>query len=1207
LANFDLETTVVPSGLSVIEASAGTGKTWTIAHLVPRLLLDGVVSEVGELLLVTFTEDAARELGARTRRQLAMLVEQIDAGSTPPPDENGVGILLERFNRLPDPDRDAAHLRLQLALDESDQLAVSTIHAFCQRVLIAESFLCGTPAGLELLPDVRQIQLDAVEDTWRTELATDPMLTGAAVVGREWSVKKDFEAWDLLTRHPNSRMVPVPLSLSDARNQVTEVLAVLRDARDDLASLEDIAARPGIKLNESGTTNVPQLGTWRRWLQRLDSRRPSTTIFHLAAQLEQVGGWFNRRSNAGKAAEADANGLALVQAAGGVGEVLQRLRWAWLGHLHRSAKSRFEEHLRRHNAITYEGLIHHLHRALCEGANGPSLARRLSEQWKVGLIDESQDTDQRQLEIFRAIFDRDSSRERLILVGDPKQSIYGFRGGDLEAYLAARPAEESRISTLAVTYRSAPGLVRALNRLFERPGSLGSPALDYTPATAARQDADLPLPEDGQARLVAWVVPDTTVAPWGHSNPRQAQAAACTATAIVALLNGGGENAEAIYPSQIAVLTRTNKEARVVHEALRTRGVPAVVRDDADVMRSETASDLATFLRAVLFPTHPGWRRAAMATRLFGYDATRLAALTDPEADARLASFSEWNDVWRERGITALMATLESQSESAVRLAQHPDGERYLTDLRHLVELLQAHEAEGTRSPETLLHWFEGAGNSEEHSADERLRRLERDGAAVQVVTVYRAKGLEFDFVYCPYLWSVRDEKESPPYLLVREQDGWILSDRTRSGAGATKRASDAERVREELRLAYVALTRARRRVTLLAGALGYSSGRKLPPTALDWLLRPEGGADTIEEWYESTADAKRNPSACPHEVTLGRFRDADPDLITVLAPPTPTRAKWREPGDVTDPMRARPTPSVDMRGWHLTSFSQLAHGRHEERERHDTGMESQTEPVHSGEGHTVDPGELESTPVPLATFARGPQAGNCLHEILERWNFTENPVALIDRSLKRHRLHSEQAVFSIQRALDALRTTRLTALGTTVASAAVDPSLSEWEFLLPLGRGGISGLALSEIFARHARNDAEADYALELAGLPRQTLAGMLTGYIDRLVHWSDRWAVIDWKSNYLGSGFQDYDHHALWRCAARQHYVLQIHLYLVALRRYLGLYDSGTTRVSGSLFFLRGVAPDRRCGVLDFEPTAALLDDLEGLFVSTRDGAPS
>ena len=153
MANFDLETTVVPSGLSVIEASAGTGKTWTIAHLVPRLLLDGVVSEVGELLLVTFTEDAARELGARTRRQLAMLVEQIDAGSTPPPDENGVGILLERFNRLPDPDRDAAHLRLQLALDESDQLAVSTIHAFCQRVLIAESFLCGTPAGLELLPD----------------------------------------------------------------------------------------------------------------------------------------------------------------------------------------------------------------------------------------------------------------------------------------------------------------------------------------------------------------------------------------------------------------------------------------------------------------------------------------------------------------------------------------------------------------------------------------------------------------------------------------------------------------------------------------------------------------------------------------------------------------------------------------------------------------------------------------------------------------------------------------------------------------------------------------------------------------------------------------------------------------------------------------------------------------------------------------------
>ena len=352
----------------------------------------------------------------------------------------------------------------------------------------------------------------------------------------------------------------------------------------------------------------------------------------------------------GRAASDEAGALPIVAAAGAVEASLGVTGWAWLAHLNQAAERRYERSLRRTNAVTYDGLIRHLHRALCAGPNRAALAQRLSEKWTVGLIDESQDTDQQQVDIFRAIFDRGREPGRLILVGDPKQAIYSFRGGDLDAYLSARPTDDARISSLATTYRSAPGLVTALNALFGRSRAFATPDLSYPAATAARRDEELPLPDDGHGRLVAWVIPDADTEDWTRAQPRRARAAACTATAIVDLLDRTMRaGATRVNPSHVAVLTRTNLEARLVHEALRARRVPSVVRDDGDVMQSGTASDLAAILKAVLSPTHPGWRRAAMATRLFGYDSAMLAALTTADADRWLNNFSTWNDLWDRR------------------------------------------------------------------------------------------------------------------------------------------------------------------------------------------------------------------------------------------------------------------------------------------------------------------------------------------------------------------------------------------------------------------------------------------------------------------------------------------------------------------------------------------------------------------------------
>ena len=1217
MSNFHLHVTEVPKGLSVIEASAGTGKTWTISHLLPRLLVDGVVSDIGEVLLVTFTEDAARELGERTRRQLAALVAHADGDTRPGDDEEGIRVLLDRLGALAAPERDTAMLRLRLALDESDQLAVSTIHSFCKQVLASESFLCGMPAGFEVLPDAGELRSDAVKDTWRTDLAADSLLAAVAALGK-WSVEGDLKAWRSLTQRPSTQMEPVPPSLQEARNRVAQALETLKDARADIRRLEVIAGRDTVKLNSSkqkpGTDSVAQLDAWHTLLETLDPQQPPVEIFHVAGRLAGAGSWFSRKNAVGKAASDEAGALAIAATAEAVQASVGATSWAWLAHLDQAAGRRFERSLRRDNAVTFDGLIEKLHMALCSGPNRAALAQRLSDKWKVGLIDESQDTDQQQLEIFRAIFDRGTGPGRLILVGDPKQAIYSFRGGDLDAYLSARPTDEARVSDLATTYRSAHGLVVALNTLFGRPLAFGKPALVHPEATAARQDADLPLPADGHGRLVAWVVPEADSEQWIRAQPRRERAAACTAAAIVDLLGRTmGDDAETVTPSHVAVLTRTNLEAQLVYQALRARGVPTVVRDDGDVMRSETASDLSSILKAVLSPTHPGWRRAAMATRLFGYDSAMLADLTSADAEQRLASFSEWGDLWRHRGIAALMAGLEAQSEATLRLARAPAGERHLTDLRHLEELLQAREAEGQRTPEKLLQWFEGERMSEDSASDERLRRLDQDGDAVQVVTVHRAKGLEFDFVFCPYLWSVMPDPGVNERLLVRGNDGWVLADGSQRDNQAEHRACTAERLLEDLRLAYVALTRARRRVTLLAGPLGYTARATLPPSSLDWLLRTDEQVDSLEDWYAAAAIRKSSTSGCEHGDTLRRFEETHPDVITVSDPPSPRETAWTAGGHAEASMHARAAPALDLDAWHLTSFSRLAHGRHEERERRDEVVEAMAEPEDAGAtGALGDPainaeageadaaGKALAADVPLAAFARGTHAGNCLHELLEHWDFQEDTAALVDRALQRHRLHSEATVGAVRHTLDDLKTTRLDSLDASLETAAADTGLSEWEFLLPLGRAGITGQALSDIFARHARTDDERDYALDLAGLPGQALSGMLTGYIDRLVRVDGRWGVVDWKSNYLGPRYADYSRQAMWRCAAGQHYLLQIHLYLVALRRYLRIYGPGLQAVSGSLLFLRGVLPKAGQGVLEITPPDGLLDDLDGLFVS-------
>ncbi|HTB22162.1 MAG TPA: UvrD-helicase domain-containing protein [bacterium] len=1216
MSEFKLCETEIPRGLSVIEASAGTGKTWTLGHLLPRLLIDGRIDSIDQALMLSYTEESTRELAERVRHYLGglaqLLLDQDPHPSASPdlagliqaaaaaaaPDQEGLRQLLELLaKKKPEAQPQLVRNILRAQLD-CDRLSVSTIHALCQRVLSDEGFLCGTPTGFEVLPDLSDLKLEALRDTWRSRLASDPALAALAV--REgWRLDRDLKAWNLLDLTDSGVLHGEPKELDAVLDALRGALERMRASAQDLLSLEQILAGDVTKNKKAEALDA------KGRLLLLQGMDPALPGFEALDQVEWLGSadeCLRKRINKNVEPAERIRALPLVAAAGLAAQALHELDWAWRKEALAAAKERLRRRLLKANALSFNDLITRLHEAL-QGPAGGQIAGRLRKRWKVALVDESQDSDPRQLAIFEKIFNAPAELEQsLVLIGDPKQSIYGFRGADIEAYENARDRRPRiLVSELVRTHRSAEGLVAALNRLFDLPDPLGSPKLRLPKAEAVRSDAELPLPDGERARLVAALVGEGDAPLWSRSGRRVQGAAEAAARAVAALL-GKKAGRERVEPGQCAVLTRSNTQAQAVREALGKLGVAAVVRDDEDVFAGEEAADLALVMRAALKPAARGFRRAALATRMLGFTAADLGGLDEERERAWQLRFSSLGDAWRRGGVAAFLAALDKDGGLSKALACGPLGERRLTDLRHLGDVLQAEEAARGLAPDRLVEWMQAAmaGAGERVAPPQRLQRLETDSSAVQVLTIHRAKGLEFDYVFCPFLWTARVPKAGEMRVAKLGGRRGLADPSHLKGEDAAALWAEAGwlSLEEELRLAYVALTRARRRIWLLAGYIGYSKGNAMvPPSALDWLLR-QPREESREAWYARMAEQKKPLSASGSKRAHPYLCEHGQRLAWLAQDP---RIQWEALSLEGKPYQAPPAgvaelrpslaPSLKLRVWRLTSYSGIVRGpgQSPDRDVHDRAREP-------------EPAERTGPDVALAAFARGAEAGEGLHQLLEAWNFQGPAPDLVRRVLERNGLAKatpllEDPVQCVEAFLPDLAGALIPGLG-SLAQTADQPGLSEWHFVLPLAQGGLDGRALAEVFAGHP--DARMrDYAASLKGLAPEAVQGMLQGYIDRLARRGKLWAVVDWKSNHLGTKAADYTQEALWACATADHYVLQVHLYMAALRRYL-LQSGGGHRVHGAaLAFLRGMRAGTSEGILFFPADEAFLARLDGLFL--------
>jgi len=1231
-SEFHFATSNLPLGLSVIEASAGTGKTYAISHLVPRLLLDGSIERLADLLLVTYTKDAAGELADRVRRVLGLLASPPLPGEAT--GEAGVAELRQGFLDNPRP---GARERLDRALAEIDQLGVSTIHSFCQKTLQTEGALCGLPAIPELIPDTREVLAEAVFDLWTQHIAGDELLAAVAS-GQGWSLEADqrFAA--------TYAGLEKPCFLPPAAERFQALQKHLRQELGRLPNAEIQSGLTAIISIEEKSWKKEARSTAGRHLRRLRESRDSRVE---ASQLEAVAfvaavpEMLMGRSNADKALKDAMAGNAAVKACIALSQNLQAIQWSWQQFCAEQAVARVAVRLRENRQITYDGLISTLREALRREDTGPLLAQRLRERHRVAIIDESQDTDARQFGIFSDIFLRGGTSHRLVLIGDPKQAIYGFRGADLNTYLRARDtaarAGSGRLFSLTRTYRAPNSLVSAVNTLFSREHAFLNPGLKFTPATSGLRRDGLELSLHGEVqsdRLEAWLVPDEEQDQYATSRRRLQQVTRRTAGAILELLQHGSlkdtnsdGQAERVQPSDIAILTNSNREADAMAAALRLLGIPVVVSSADDVLATDEAAEMELLLGALLTPRRAGLRHAALSTRLLGYTASDLHALqADPVRDeACLELFNQWSMLWRTRGVAALFAEIEERASITLNLARGETGERRSANLRQIVGLLHEAALAGARTPEHQLRWLrqERTRAESRNSVEERQMQLESDERAVQIVTMHKSKGLEYRLVFCPFLWSA---------LKATTRGVQVLRSATASGQdtlfnldlGADTHPAELDRylrahMEDRIRLCYVALTRAKVKAWFFCGAFGNRSPMGNPElSALDWLLRPSSADPDLSSplAFRAWSDQAVIPfipgtqDGRGHRHRLGlQALQSDPEggaHVSIKPPPAPASpgSRYNAAPRSALTLSSLPTPSLPE-AWRMTSFTALTHERHA-RDGGAPAAPVAAQPGIGDEAPTASDNDFLAAPA-------GADIGTLVHDYIETWDFSLPRKADLRTHMERSRFSSrrEDPAILQERLLSLLRNLRkaiLPGLGEPLSRACPDPHGSEWHFHLPISPAGINGAVLAEVFERHAIPEHR-PYAQALRNLSPDAssglLRGFLQGFIDRLVRVGDSWGVIDWKTNKLGEDVEDYHNSALLQCAMDAHYYLQTHLYLLALRRFMRLTGSPGEPVGAWLVFLRAVRADSSQGILHINPGPELLDALESCFLGKPDKA--
>ncbi|MDP2186100.1 MAG: UvrD-helicase domain-containing protein [Xanthomonadales bacterium] len=1132
-------------GRSLIEASAGTGKTWTISVLYLRLILEFALSP-RQIVVTTFATAAAQELRERLRARL--LWAELQASTQQSGDEDVQAVdahwLHARWrNDTKLHEQDLA--RIRLAISELDIAPISTLHGLCRSIVADHPFACGSAFNRGDLIGSDALVNELAGDLIRHLQQGD---ADSELVRLQQGYQCEFSR-ATLTRQLHLCLMPDAIVPCIDMAQIEKALPNAWANR-----LRTVVAR-----DELFTKSCALRTHWSALADVIDDPMRPLPTRHLDRALANAA----KLNGIAAKGKSDPELLAAVAFSLSCVSILEPLRdrpaQAFWNAAAQWARAEARNRLQNRNQHTFDDLLLSVHDSLDrdrQSRNGPGLAEALYRAWPVALIDEFQDTDGIQYGILDRIF-RDvdgAARGRLVMIGDPKQAIYRFRGGDIHAYLrAARTVTPDSRMSLNVNHRSSANLVAACNAFYAMAGDvLGSDddetpdalAIRYQPVLASERQNATPYCVNGlpvaQPLCLHYLcdVPES-------AEQRKALALRVCANQIAQMLQSGEHviAGRALQPSDIAVLLPSNQQVESLRELLSERAVPCISTIRSSVFTGDTACDLHLLLYGIAHCDEKAALRAAAATRLWGCSLAQLRSWDDDPApeQAIAQQFHEWLLLWRAEGVYVVISALIAQL--APRVLHTSRGERVLTDLRHLAELLQA-QSELAPGIEALLAWLgqqqRADGDADEEAADAQQLRIESDQRRVRLMSLHASKGLEFSIVFLPLMWAHGEHRESGLSLLSDPDGGPRRIDSSEKG----KTLQSAELFDERFRLLYVALTRAIHACHVFV----------LPPDRLAQANAKGPASGSARSAIDVMLARMQPPLDSPgRDDAAGTFEWRDgwqPQSMRVLHEPNTgpaTRHSARElPPAVSHSLSAKHSFTTLSRGGGQRSADAetAAADEADARQQLPLSLLNQAQPQ-------------QSLPHPellgLAAI-RGKAIGNAIHSIFEHRVIgvpliTQKPLLrhwLTAHAVALGELPAEMVVERLARRLQAALDAPLGAAQAPqlCLSALPENALrAEMEFYFPLA--GASMHTLARVCAAHGEAG--------LAPVDARTLVGLMNGKIDLIFQHQGRYYLLDYKGNMLGEGLPAYQGAALHTAMDAAHYRFQALLYSVALDRYL------------------------------------------------------
>lgn len=1172
MSSFDLSATPLARGTTLIEASAGTGKTYTITGLCVRLIVEEQLT-IDQLLVTTFTIPATAELRDRIRLALRDALAAFSGG------EVRHSYLRAMMARQAGPGPGCE--RLRAALRDFDQATITTLHGFCHAVLKDRAFESGGLFDSELIPDESAILSEVADDYWRKHFyCADPLLAGIALAG-ELGPNELARLLAQVVARPRMQIVPhfAAAQFTALRNRLSEQFAALRACWNK--------AEKAIRRCFAAPTNA--------W-----ANKPYNDVEAMARKLDSLGACFldgGAPAIAGCGLEEFTRGALDRKSANGacappleffdLCETFLGARDECVVALEADFLAWGREELRRRkrqrNVMSFDDLLTRLDDAL-DAPGGGALAAAIRKKFRAALIDEFQDTDPVQDAIFQRIFHGKDGF--LFLIGDPKQAIFGFRGADVFTYCAAA-ARADHPFTLAQNFRSTPKLIDAVNALFTRAAApFILPEIRFTPATASDHQDRMRLrigkEEEGEPPFQLWL--------WKDGRPISTRRAEATLPLIVAaeiarlLRSEAMIGSRKLQPSDFAVLVARNLQAQKMQSALREFGLRSVLFGNSNVFKTEEAAELRTILVAVAECAREPLLRAALATVALGADAAEFDALSRDVRrwESRLLCFQRYHERWRRDGFMQMFRELMREQGVRARLLGLPDGERRLTNFLHLAELLHATAMERRLGISGTVKWLAEQTTAKTFTREEHELRLESDANAIQVVTMHKSKGLEYNIVFCPFAWRHADLLRNESIAFHdRDNDDRLTLDLGSARSQAARAQATSERLAEDLRLLYVTVTRARHRCYVVWGRFN-----RCENSAANWLLH----APKIIEPNPAAA-LIAHMRTLPPAATEAAARDLEanaPHAIAVeeLALPQLEKQPAPAPGEPLqeEELRRRTFSGTIERDWRIASFSSLIAGGDAEQ----PDFDRIAAPAQASE-------EIATTGI--HDFPRGVKAGLCLHEILEEIDFQAPATfdGIIARKLATFGFDTADFRIAVRKCVDQALQLPL-APGLSLDQVGNESRLDEIEFYLPMSR--VDAGRLSKYLGALPTG---------IGRLQFEPQRGYLKGFIDLVFQHGGKFYIVDWKSNWLAPESDGYTPAVVAGEMTRHRYLLQSRLYILALHRYLALrlplYDYDKDFGGVYYLFLRGLdraEPAR--GVFRDRPSAASIEKLSALFAGTE-----